>query len=458
MKKGFLFLLAVVAIGSAQQALAQTKKVVADKIIAKVGDRIILQSDIVNAVEDIKRQGGEVPPNPDCILLESELVKKALVLQAEKDSITVDDAEVESLIENQIRGFIQAYGGREALEEIAGRTIYQIKEDFRKPFKEKELANKMRNKILENVRITPNEVKEYFESIPKDSLPFYESELEVGKIVIFPKPSREIESYTAKQLNDIKKQIESGNRRFDQMAKLYSEDPGSKDNGGLYTLNKADKGMWDPVFLSTAFKLKEGQISNVVKSKFGLHIIQCVSRNGDDVVVRHILMIPPVTQDELDEAKNRLDSARSMLIAGTITFGEAVNKYSNDEDNKFSGGWEMSRDQTSMVTIDQLDKTMIPLLKNLKPGQYSQPEVFTTEQGKKGVRFIYLRTRTEPHRENLKDDYNKIAARALEEKKQNILSNWFADKISTYYIYVDPKFSNCQTLKPWLDASAARNK
>jgi Parvulin-like peptidyl-prolyl isomerase len=309
---------------------------VADRIIGKVGDRIILQSDIANAVEDIRRQGGEVPPNPDCLLLEAELVKKALVLQAEKDSVTVDDAEVESLIENQIRGFMQAYGGREALEEIAGRTIYQIKEDFRKPFKEKELANKRRGKILETVRITPVEVKDYFESIPKDSLPFYESELEVGKIVIYPKASRDIESYTAKQLNDIKKQIESGSRRFDQMAKLYSEDPGSKDNGGQYALSRADKGMWDPVFLSTAFKLKEGQISNVVKSKFGLHIIQCVSRNGDDAVVRHILMIPPVTQDELDEAKSRLDSARSMLIAGTLSFGEAVNKYSNDEDNKFS--------------------------------------------------------------------------------------------------------------------------
>lgn len=456
MKKGFVFLACLLAVLSVQQVSAQTKKVVADQIIGKVGDRIILHSDIVNAVNDIQRQGGEVPANANCVLMESELIKKALVLQAEKDSITIDNEELESLIENQIRGFIQAYGGREALEEIAGRTIYQIKEDFRIPLKEKELANKMRGKILENIRITPNEVSDYFEAIPKDSLPYYESELEVGQVVIFPKASRDIESYTAKQLNDIKRQIETGGKRFDQMAKMYSEDPGSKDNGGQYSINRADK-FWDPVFLQTAFKLKEGQISSVVKSKFGLHIIQCVSRLGDDAVVRHILMIPPVTQDELDASKSRLDSARSMIMAGTLSFGEAVSKYGDDED-KFSGGWVLGADQSSMVTIDQIDKSLIPVLKNMKPGQYSQPEVFTTEQGKKGVRFVYLRTRTQPHRENLKEDYNKIANRALEEKKQNILSNWFANKIDTYYIYVDPSFSSCTQLQPWLDASASRNK
>jgi peptidyl-prolyl cis-trans isomerase SurA len=455
MNRGSRFLLGIVAILVGNVAMSQTKKVVADKIIGKVGDRIILKSDIANAIADIQRNGGEVPPNPDCLLMEGELIKKALVLQAEKDSLVVEDAEIEAEIDNRIRYFMRMYGGKEAVEEISGRSIYQMKEDFRKPLKEQKLADKMRGNILETVRITPVEVKEYFDAIPKDSLPYYESELEIGQVVVFPKADREIESYTAKQLNDIKKQIESGARRFDQMAKLYSEDPGSKDNGGQYTLNRADK-FWDPVFLSTAFKLKEGQISSVVKSKFGLHIIQCVSRNGDDAVVRHILMIPPVTDDELNKTKERLDSARSKLIAGTITWSEAISKYSDDED-KFSGGWLLGPDQSSMVTIDQVDKSMLPILKNLKPGQYSQPEVFTNEQGKKGVRFVFLRTRTEPHRESLKEDYNKIATRALEEKKQNILSSWFAQKIDSYYIYLDPSYSNCESLKPWMDASVKRN-
>lgn len=432
-------------------AIAQSKRIVADKIIGKVGDRIVLKSDIANAVADIERQGGDLPPNPDCIIFESELIKKALVLQAEKDSIAIDDEEIESMIDNQIRGFVQMYGSIQALEEISGRTVYQLKDDFKVPFRERELANRMRGKILESVKISPIEVKAYWEQIIKDSLPFYESELEVGQIVIYPKATREIESYTAKQLNDIKKQVESGARRFDQMARLYTEDPGSKNTGGQYTLNRSDN-FWDPVFINTAFKLKEGQISNVVKSKFGLHIIQLVSRSGDEAVVRHILMVPPITDDEITVAKEKLDSVRAMLIAGTTTFGEAVAKYSDEED-KFSGGWILAQDNGTLVTIDQLDKDLIPLLKELKAGQYSQPTPFVTEQGKKGVRVLYLRTRTDPHLENIKDDYNKIASRALEEKKQKTLERWFDEKIRNYYIFVDPSFAQCEDIKPWVDAS-----
>jgi len=449
MKKVFAFTLfmgGLVLTGS-----AQTKKIVADRIIGKVGDRIVLKSDVTNAIVDIERQGGELPPNPECVIFESELIKKALVLQAEKDSIEMDDDEIESMIDNQIRGFIQMYGGIQALEEISGRTIYQLKDDFKVPFKERELANKMRNKILDGVKITPVEVKTYWEEIPKDSLPYYESELEVGQIVIYPKPNRDIESYTAKQLNDIKKQIESGSRRFDQMAKLYTEDPESKNTGGQYTINRNEKN-WDPVFITTAFKLKEGQISGVVKSKFGLHIIQCVSRSGDDAVVRHILMVPPITEDEVTIAREKLDSVRAKMIAGTMSFGEAVAKYSDEED-KFSGGWIMSRDGGTMITIDQLDKDLLPLLKDLKAGQYSQPTPFTTEQGKKGVRVLYLRTRTDPHLENLSDDYNKIATRALEEKKGDVLARWFDEKTRNYFIYVDPTYGTCESMKPWLEAS-----
>ena len=434
---------------------AQVKKVVADEIIGKVGDRIILKSDVANDIADFKRnpQAGELPPNPECVFFEAQLVKKALVLQAEKDSLVIDDAEIDAQLDNQIRYEIQRLGSQQILEEVSGRTIFQLKEDFRRPFRERELANRMRQEILANVRITPNEVKDYFEQQNTDSLPFYESELEVGIISLFPKPHRDIESYTAKQLNDIKKQIESGQVRFEQMAKLYSEDPGSKDNGGQYTINRAD-GNWDPTFVATAFKQKEGQISNVVKTQFGLHLIQTVSRSGDDAIVRHILMIPPITQQELEDAKDRLDSARSQLMAGTIDWSEAVSKYSNNESDKFTGGWLQGYDNSTMITIDQMERSLIPVLQDLKPGQYSQPQVFTDERGRQGVRFVYLRTRTEPHRESLQMDYNKIAERALNEKKMNILNTWFNDKISTYYIYVDPSYSSCPSLAPWLEASA----
>jgi peptidyl-prolyl cis-trans isomerase SurA len=440
---------AIIGMGAAfAQPTGQTKRVVADKIVGKVGDRIILNSDIINAIADIKRQGGQMPDDPECLLIEGEFIKKALVIQAEKDSLPISDEELESLLDNQIRGYIAQYGSKEVLEEIAGKSIYQMKEDFKLPFKEKKMADAMRNKILENVKVTPNEVKDYWNPIPKDSLPFYESEVEVGRIVLYPKASRDIESYTAKQLNDIKRQIEVSGKKFEQMAKLYTQDPGSKETGGQYNINRNEKN-WDPVFISTAFKLKEGQISSVVKSKFGLHIIQLVSRAGDDAVVRHILMIPEVTEDEIKEGTAKLDSIRTQLVNGTLQFGAAVSKYSDDEESKYSGGMQQSRDGSSFLTIDQLDKEMIPLLKSLKPGEYSQPQTFTDERGKKGVRLIYLRTKSEPHRENMKDDYNRIATRALEEKKQAILEKWFASHIGNYYIFIDADYENCSQLDVW---------
>jgi peptidyl-prolyl cis-trans isomerase SurA len=427
---------------------AQPKKVVADKIIAQVGDKIILRSDVLNAVADAQREGQPLPPNPECALVEAQLIQKALVLQAEKDSLPISDEELEASLDNQVRGFIMRYGSKEVLEEVAGKTVYQLKEDFREPFRERNLADQMRKKIVDNVKITPTEVKDYFNKIPKDSLPFYESELEVSEIIVYPKANRDVESYVMKELNDLKRQVESGEKKFDQLAKLYTEDPGSKETGGQYNINRNDK-FWDPTFLATAFKLKEGQVSPVIKTKFGLHIIQLVSRAGDDAVVRHILKIPPVTDDEVREAITKLDSVRSKLIAGTMNFGQAVNKYSEDEGSKFSGGRKQARDGSTFVTIDQLDKDEVLALQKMKVGEYSQPLPFTDERGKKGVRVMHLQTRTEPHRENLKEDYSRIAQRALEEKKLTAMQQWFKTHIPNFYISIDKDFSACETVKEW---------
>ena len=427
---------------------AQVQKVVADKIVAQVGDKIILRSDVMNAISDAKRQGQEasLPPHPECAFLEAQLIQKALVLQAEKDSLVVSDEDLDAALDNQIRGFIREYGSKEVLEEIAGKTIYQIKEDFRPAFRDRKLADQMHNKILENVKVTPNEVKAYFDKIPKDSLPFFESEIEVSQILAQPKANKEVEDYVSKDLYSYKKQVESGQKRFDQLAKLYSDDIETEKQGGLLHLNRNDK-FWDPTFLATVFKLKEGQISPVIKSKFGLHIIQLVSRSGDDAVVRHILKIPPVTQTEIDLSVQKLDSVRNLIETKQMTFGEAVNRFSDDENSKFTGGQIQGRDGSSYITIDQLpDKDLIPLLKTLKPGDISQPQVYTDDRGRKMVRLVYLKTRTEPNRENLKEDYNKIAQQALEDKKQAKLEQWFNDHLPSFYITIDKEFKGCKSL------------
>ena len=444
MKKFFSLLFAVFLLHT---AFAQ-RAVVADKIVGIVGDKIILRSDIVNAILDAKRQGQDVPPEANCIIMQQALAQKALVLQAEKDSIVVSEEEIEALLDNQIRGFIQAYGTKEALEQIAGRTIYQLKEDFRQPFRERKLAELMRNKIVESVRITPNEVKEYFDKIPKDSLPFYESELELGEIVVFPKASRDIEKLAIDELNEYKKQVESGSKRFQTLAGLYTDDPGSKDKGGEYTINRNEK-QWDPAFLNAAFRLKENQISPVVKSQFGYHIIQMVSRAGDDAVVRHILKIPQVTDVEVEGTMKHLDSIRAKLIAGTIVFGDAVAKYSDDPSAKFTAGIRQCRNG-NYCTIDELDKEVVVTLKNLGIGEYSQPTPFTDERGRKGVKLVYLKSKSDPHRENLKDDYNRISQRALEIKKNEAVERWFEKRIPTYYIMIDEEYRSCAMLNVWL--------
>jgi peptidyl-prolyl cis-trans isomerase SurA len=430
----------------AVSAQSQPKKIVADKISAIIGDRIILQSDIQNSVEDIKRQGGTVPDNAFCLIMEQAVVSKVLMLQAEKDSLPVTDDEVEAELEQRIRYFVNQVGTEEALVEMAGKTIYQIKEDARESVREKKLADAMQRKIVENVRITPNEVKQFYDKIPKDSLPFFESELEIGQIVIYPKASRDLEQYIIGELNNYKKQVESGVAKFDQLATKFSEDPGSKDRGGLYEIKRGDKS-WDAVFMSTAFRLKEGEISSPVKSRFGYHIIKMDQRNGDNAVVRHILRIPPVTDDEIRQAIVKLDTARAKLVAGTMSFNQAATKYSEDPDIKFSSPFLTGRDGSYYVTIDVLDKDMVGVISKMKVGEFSPPAPFEAD-GRKGVRIVYLKSRSEPHRMNLKDDYSRISDAALDEKKGIALEKWLAAKIPTYYIMIDPgTIGDCPQLK-----------
>lgn len=454
MKK--VFLIVVLLVTGMMSVEAQAKKVVADKIVGQVGDRIILRSDILNEIADMKRQyqgqEGVVFPT-ECQVLERQLIQKALILQAEKDSLSVSEEEIDATIDNRIRAAILQYGSKDILEEIAGKTVYQLKEDFRNSFREQKLAEQMQNKIIETIKITPTEVKAYYNKIPKDSLPFYESEVELSQIVIIPKANRDVEEYVSKQMYDYKKSVESGAQKFEALVKLYSEDPGSKDQGGQYSLNRNDRN-WDPAFLAASFRLKENQISPVVKSKFGLHIIQLMSRSGDEAVVRHILRIPPVTEDEIKDAVKKLDSVKKQLIAGSLSFGEAVSKYSEDENSKFSAGSISAQDGNVFLSIDMLDKDMVVALKDLKPGDYSAPQVYTDERGRKVVRLIHLKRRTEPHRENLMDDYNRIAQRALESKKTQVLDKWFKEHIPNYYVSIDKDFTGCESLKEWKAAAA----
>lgn len=449
------FLLLVVLAAGTLVAAAQAKKIVADRIIGVVGNRIILQSDIQNAVADMARNGSQVPENASCMLLDQALVQKVLALQAEKDSLVVSDAEVEAELEQRVRYYISVYGSQQALEDLAGKTIYQIKDEARETVKERKLAEAMQRSIVDNVKVTPAEVKEYFEKIPKDSLPFFETELELGQIVIYPKATRDMEQYVIGELQNYKRMVEGGTATFEQLAKRYSEDPGSKDRGGQYQINRNEK-TWDPQFKAAAFRLKDGEISSVVKTKFGYHLIQMVERNGDEALIRHILRIPPVTEEEVEKSVAKMDSIRSKLVAGTLDFNAAAGKYSDDEQAKFAGHYITGQGMETTVTIDELDKSIVPLLDKLEVGDYSEPVVFTDERaGKKGVRMVYLKSKTEPHRMNLQDDYNRIAGAAMEQKKYQALDRWLNDHMGSYYIRLDIPANDCPDLNKWRQAATA---
>jgi peptidyl-prolyl cis-trans isomerase SurA len=394
-------------------AQGQPKKAVADKIIAVVGDRIILFSDIKNSLADISRNGSNLPENAACLITEQAIVSKVLMLQAEKDSLPVTEEEVEAELDQRIRYYISQLGTQEALEEMAGQTIYQIKENARESVKERKLAEAMQQKIVSSIKITPTEVKAFFDRIPKDSLQFFESELEIGQIIIYPKASRDLEQYIVTEMNNYKKQLENKTAAFEALAKRFGEGEEENIRGREFQINRNEKN-WDPIFLSTAFRLKNGEISAPVKSKFGYHLIQMVQRNGDDAIVKHILRIPPVTDAEISQVKSKLDTVRSKILSNSVGFNEAALKYSDEDVVKFNGAFILNR-----------------------VGEISQPVVFTDERNKKGVRLVFFKSRSEPHRMNLRDDYSKISQMALEEKKGQTIDKWLKAKIPTYYIMVD---------------------
>jgi peptidyl-prolyl cis-trans isomerase SurA len=345
------------------------------------------------------------------------------------------------------------------MKEVTGYTIYQLRERFRQPIKENLQATAMRNKIIEPVKVTPSEVKRLFDAIPKDSLKFYESELEIGTLVLQPKATREMDQYAIDRLLEFKKRVQNKESDFGSLAVLYSEDPGVKDNKGIYVMNRSDKN-WDPDFLAAAFRLKEGEISSPIKTQFGYHLIQMIKRSGDNVTVQHILVRAAVTKSDLAANTAKLDSIRNLILNNKMTFSEAVTKFSDAPSAKFDGGMLQSKtgDGSTLITIDQLDdpgeREIVMMLDTLKPGHISAPTQYTDENGRAAVRIVYLKTRTQPHRENLTDDYSRIQQRTLDIKRAEAINKWLVEKIPTFYVHVDDEYKQCNRISRWMGALA----
>lgn len=437
----------------AQSLTYKGKPVVADRIVAIVGSKIILASDIDQQFDELQKDAtAPLPQDAKCAILEQLMDQKALILQGELDSLPINDDDVEGELDNRIRYFINLYGSREKLEQVAGKSIYQIKEAYRPSIRDNMLAEAERKKIIDEVKITPTEIRDYFDKIPKDSLPFFQSELEVGTIVIKPKASKEMVDYTINQLEDYRKQIESGQYSFKTIMLLYSQDPSRNRNNGIFPISRGDQNM-DQSFLAAAFRLKDGEISPVIKSQFGYHLIQMIKREGDNAQVRHILLIPPVTTDNIVAAMSELDTIRSKIIAGKASFGKEAVKYSSDPNAKMFAGMLTDQQGSTYLTEGELDPSVLLMVDSLKVGEISRPVTFSDSRGNTSARIIYLKSRTKPHQENMTDDYSTIQAKALRQKQFEELNKWFSQDIPRFYIMVTPGYRRCSTISSWLETA-----
>ncbi len=422
-----------------------------DKIVAQIGDNIVLKSDIEAQKLQAIQAGIEITPEIDCQILEELMYQFLLLNQAQLDSIEISDAQVDAEMESKLRVIEQQIGSRQKLEEFYGKTVTQIKREFRPIIRDQLLAKEMERQITSDVSLTPRDVENFFKSIPMDSLPLINSQLSFQQIVIYPSITADDKQKAFEKIENIRKDIIQNGKSFSTQARIHSMDPGSASNGGEIT---ATRGMMVPAFESTLFKLEVGDVSEVFETTYGYHIVKLIDRKGDNYTVQHILIIPTFANDALEKAAYRMDSCYQRLKSGEITWDEAVLIYSNDEATKQNRGIitnPITGEQTwDMEDLSQVDQQIYLITDAMKKGDISEPNLYTNYmERKQGVRIVRLMNRTVPHRANLEDDYALIQRAAESDKKMKIIKEWKQSKIQNAYIKIDDDYKNCQFNNNW---------
>ena len=431
---------------------------VIDKVVAVVGKNIILQSDIENQYMQYRMQGMTEGTGKEvrARILEDLLLQKLMLNQAEMDSITVTDDQVETQMDQRIRYFVTRLGSQEKLEEQFGKSMSEIKEEVRQAVKDQMLQEQVQAKIMQNVVVTPKEVKDFFNDIPNDSLPLIQPEYEIVQIVKRPPVSIDEKLQVKDRLYQIRKRILEGESSFSTMAVLYSEDPGSARQGG--ELGFAGKGVYATEFENVAFNLHDGEISDVVETQFGFHIIQLIERRGETVNCRHILLTAKVPVEALEKAQNQLDSVAQLIRNGDMTFEEACKKFS-DDDSKNNGGYLTNAgtggNWLSLKDMQQLEaeypeyKNLAFVVSRLEVGEVSDPLPMTTNENNDAFRLIMVKRKTEVHQANLKDDYTLIQNWAIGQKRQEAIGKWVSNKAAKAYIRLDDAYKNSVFYYDW---------
>ncbi|MBX2964741.1 MAG: peptidylprolyl isomerase [Cyclobacteriaceae bacterium] len=418
---------------------------VVDKIIAKVDNYIVLKSELDKAFLEYVSNGGNSSPEVRCQFLAMLLRNKLMMAKAEIDSIVVADSEVDANTGRRMQMILAQYGGSPTdLENKFGKTLEQIQLELRDQIREQMVVNEMQRHITKDITVTPNEVRRFFNRIPKDSLPYFSAEVEVAQIVKIASVSESQKDITRRELIGIRDRILAG-ENFNELAKKYSADPSVTTNSG--EMGFVGRGMMVPEYEAAAFKLKPGEISMPVETSFGFHILQLIERRGNEYNTRHILMSPTPSEEDLEAAKHYLDSIRTLIENEEITFQKAAKEYSDDVETKGNGGFFIDEEGATRIAVDELDPVVFFAIDSMEAGKISKPLVYRTDNTlKEAVRILYYKSRTPPHLASLKDDWQRIQNATLNQKQNRALEKWFDKARQDVFISIDPAYSYCGIL------------
>lgn len=439
-----VFILLTVLIG-AQHILAQNN--VVEEIVWVVGDEAIYKSEVEEMRRDMLLNNTRIEGDPYCFIPEQIAVNKLFLHQAKLDSIEVPESNVNRMVDYYVNETIDRAGGVEKLEEYYGKKIRAIREDIRKQLIEGEMVKGAQNNLIGDIVLAPSEIRKFFSRIPQDSLPFIPTAVEVQIITLEPKiPLQEVDAVKAR-LREFTDRINSGESEFSTLALLYSEDGSATKGGELGFMGRASLA---PEFANVAFTLNDpAKVSNVVETEFGFHIIQLIERRGDQGNFRHILLKPKVPQEELDKARDRLDSLQTALVKKEISFDEAATFISADKDTRNNKGimvnmnYESNYAGTPRFEMDELNQDIARIVGEMEEGEISKPFVMRNSKDKQVVAIVKLTRRVEGHKANMNSDYQTIKAMAEEKKRQEILDKWLKNKIKTTYVRIDDDWKKC---------------
>lgn len=447
LKRLFLSLMAVIPMAMMASTLGNDSiGTVVDEVVWVVGDEAILKSDIEVTRMQAAMEGVRWKGDPDCAIPEQIAVQKLFLHQAAIDSIEVTEAEVASAIEQRIEYMIQQIGSREKLEEYKKQSISQIRQSMHDDLRDQMMIQRMKEHLVKEIAVTPAEVRRYFKDLPSDSLPYVPTEVEVQIITQTPRISAEEINRVKDELREYTDRVNRGETSFQTLARLYSEDPGSRRNGG--ELDYTGRGMLDPAFAAVAFNLTDPKkVSKIVESEFGFHIIQLVDKRGEKIKVRHILRKPIVSDSAIVQATNRLDSIAKDIRAGLFTFEEGASVISDDKDTRNNKGLMANRSergQTSKFQLQDLPSEVAKVVDTLKVGQISKPFVMINNNGKTVCAIAKLKSRTEGHKAIITEDFQVMKDVVTEKRREKKLHDWVVKKIKDTYVHVGDRYRDCQ--------------